>query len=129
MQLRRELQRRGREVIVAQRVLNGSPQRKVAWQLLRIEIERQQDLSSRSLRRSRRVWIYPVRYRVSDRQANERWPIRLGRIRQQTIHVGGKPVRLPRVIERRTKLRLNRAILSVHQRSRLAIGECRLNGA
>src|SRR5213596_2705011 len=98
MEFWRQLQRWRREVIVAQGVLDASPQRKIARQLLRVEIERQQEFALSPYRSTGRFGSHPVGYRVSDRYSNERWPIGLGRIWQQTIHVGGKPVRLPRVI-------------------------------
>src|ERR1700682_2047901 len=58
--LGRELKRRSREPVVAKRVLDGSPPRRLARQLLRVEIEGENDLSLRPLRKPG-LRIDPVR--------------------------------------------------------------------
>ena len=128
MQLRRQLERRRGEVVVTQSVLDRSPKRQISRQLLRIEIERQHDLPLRSLRQPS-LGTDPVRHRMSGRDADERRPIRLYSVRQQLLHVDREPVCLPRVVEGRTKVGDDRAVVGVLHRPRPVIRKCRLDRA
>src|ERR1700681_3320608 len=99
MNLRSKLERRRWEVVVTQSVLDRLPKRRIAGQLLRIEVERQDDLSLSPLCETC-LGIDPVSHRVPCGESNERRPVVLGPVRKNSSHVRGEPVRLSRIVER-----------------------------
>src|SRR5687767_15112205 len=100
MEIRRDLECRCREAIVAESVLYRSPDRRVAGKLFRIEIQGDKNLSLGAIACT--LLVDPIGDRMSYRKPDERRPVMLRFIGQHSVDVSREPISLSFVIDRWT---------------------------